>query len=246
MRVHSVETAGWLPLPSTLRPPLENDILDALPPAEWQSLRGSLTQGIVPRGVALQRQARPGAYLYFSSGGVCSVVAHTDAGHAVEVAVIGREGVVGIEVLGREHAAVCDVIVQVAAPRWYRLPIATLASGEYRQLEAMIRDYAVTLATMVCQTVACNTFHSVDQRLARWLLMVVDRVDTDAIVLTHDLLALMLGVRRATVTLAVGALQRVGAIRYSKGLVRIVSRPALRAAACSCYVPPALEASRLA
>jgi len=246
MRGHSIEAAGWLPVPSTFRAPLQNDILDTLPPAEWQSLRESLTYGFLPRGVALLRQARPGAFLYFPCGGVCSVVAHTDAGHAVEVALIGREGVVGIEALGREHAAVCDVIVQVPAPRCYRLAADALRRRQHHQLEAIIRDYAVTLVATVCQTVACNTFHSVDRRLARWLLMVIDRVDTDEIVLTHDLLALMLGVRRATVTLAVGALQRVGAIRYRKGLVRIVSRQGLLAAACDCYVPPEMATSRRA
>jgi CRP-like cAMP-binding protein len=231
-------------VPATLDAPVQNDILDALPADEWRSLREFLSHGIIARGVAVQRQARPGSFLYFPCGGVCSVVAHTDAGHAVEVALIGREGVVGLEVLGGDRTAVCDVIVQVAAPRWYRLDATVLRSRCCPRLNALVGGYAVALVGMICQTVACNTFHPVDRRLARWLLMVGDRVDSDEILLTQDLLALMLGVRRATVTLAVGALQRVGAIRYGKGVLHVTSRTALEATACDCYVAPDAGARR--
>ena len=182
----------------------------------------------------------------FPLDGVASMISLGDTGHSVEVATIGCEGMVGLPVfLGGAKAAV-EIFVQVPGEGLH------LSVEAFRQhldraptlTQALLR-YTQALLTQVAQCSACNCYHPVEARCARWLLQTHDRVKGDEFQLTHEFLSLMLGVRRATVTETAGALQARGLIRYYRGVITIVNRKGLEAAACDCYGLISKEYDRL-
>jgi CRP-like cAMP-binding protein len=177
----------------------------------------------------------PITHAYVPIDGVVSLLALMD-GEEVEAGITGSEGLVGVPLLLGTAAAHIRAVCQVAGDAW-RLPADALREemAQPGPLRERLLRYAQALFQQVAQTSGCNRAHPVQERCARWLLMVQDRVGTDTFQLTQEFLAQMLGVRRPSVTVVMGALQQAGLLRYHRGQVTILDRPRLEAAACECY-----------
>jgi CRP-like cAMP-binding protein len=185
---------------------------------------------VAPAGAAF-------AHVYFPETAVFSAIHRMSDGAAIEVGTIGNEGMVGIAVLLDAETSVNETVVQIpgtavrVAARWFADRLD--ARPELRHL---LRRYTDAYLTQVAQTAACNRVHGIEARCARWLLMTHDRVgETDQFLLTQEYLAIMLGVRRSSVSVAASALRDAGLIRYSRGAIRVMDRPGLEGAACECY-----------
>jgi CRP-like cAMP-binding protein len=165
-----------------------------------------------------------------------SMIALLEDGHSVEVGVVGREGLVGLPVVLGAGRATTEAMVQMEAPA-LRVRAAELRAAFDRSapLRAVLLRYVQAFHAQVAQGAACNAQHRVDERLARWLLMLHDRAERDEFPVTHEFLALMLAARRPGISVAAGALQRAGAISYTHGKMTVLDRAALEAAACECY-----------
>ena len=178
----------------------------------------------------------PIVHVYFPLSGAMSLLIGLAGGEAVEIATVGNEGMLGAPVfLGAERGAmkaVCQVAGQALK---MRSETFRHSLDEHPDLADLVRRYTHCMLNQVAQTTACNQVHSVQQRMCRWLLMTHDRVGADEFQLTQELLAQMLGVRRPSVTVAAGGLQRAGLIDYTRGRIRIADRAKLEAAACGCY-----------
>jgi hypothetical protein len=170
-----------------------------------------------------------------------------DDGSSIEIATIGNEGIVGIPVfLGAQSMGARDLYqVQVPGDVLAMEASAFLSAAQREPLRGLVQRYAQALFTQVTQQVACNGLHSVEERCSRWMLLTHDRVGSNDFPLTQEFLAQMLGVRRASVTLAAGALQRAGFIRYGRGRVTINDREGLENASCECYRIMRTEFDRL-
>jgi CRP-like cAMP-binding protein len=214
-----------------------NKLLASLPQEEYQRIAPLLRTTSMPLRTVLHKQDEPIENVYFPSGGACSLVKTLEDGQVAEVATVGAEGAVGIGVFFGQFLADCDVIVQVAGPG------VEVMSADAFNVEMNLRGaffnhvirYNQALMSQIMQTTACNGLHSAEQRCCRWLLMTHDRAGTDEFKLTHEFLAMMLGVRRPTVTLVVASLQRARLINYRRGFVAIVNREGLETASCECY-----------
>jgi CRP-like cAMP-binding protein len=201
----------------------------------------ALTADLQPRELSARAHVvalgQPTESVHFPLSCVCATVAQGNRGIGVEVATVGNDGMAGLAVfLGVDSVASLDTYVQ--------LPGTALAmdAAAFRThvekdptLHAIMGRYTQALLTQLAQSSACNRLHTAEQRCARWLLMTHDRVDRDDFELTHELIAQMLGVRRATVTEIAGALQDAGAIRYQRGVMSVVNRGILRQRCCECY-----------
>jgi|SRR5579883_2005658 len=223
-------------MPTTDGPRGSNRLLARLPGDEYRLLAPSLNPVTLVSGETLFRPHEPLAFLYFPLDGVVSLVIRAETRIALEVATIGNEGVVGLPILLGADRLPYECVVQV--PGWFlRLPAA--AARELAAAESTLRDdagrYALALLAQISQSLACNGLHPAVQRCARWLLMTHDRVLTEEFLLTHDYLAQMLGVRRATVTTVLGELRQAGLLDYRRGAVVILDRSGLEAAARACY-----------
>jgi CRP-like cAMP-binding protein len=216
--------------------PIDNRLLARLPPQELSRLEPRLEMVPLHFKETLHEQAKPIDHVYFPVSGVVSNVTDLRDGGTVETGTIGREGMTGVAALLGESTSTARVFVQVEG-RGYRLSARDLAAhleSENELLRHSLR-YANVLLAMVSQTAACNRSHSLEERMARWLLMTRDRVDDDTFPLTQEFLGQMLGVRRPTVSLAGATLQKAGLIRYTRGRITILDRPALESASCECY-----------
>jgi CRP-like cAMP-binding protein len=173
---------------------------------------------------------------YFCNSGLISVLTVFPDGKCVEVGLVGREGMVGMPLIAGFHTAATRAIVQIDATA-FRLDGAALVAilQQFPTLDRRLQQAAQIMSMELTQVAACNRLHEVDERLARWLLMSADRIGSDEIPLTQELLAQMLGTRRSSVTVSAGILQRAGLISYTRGDVRIVDRSGLEEAACDCY-----------
>ena len=185
-------------------------------------------------------------HAYFPLSGVISLVITLKGGETVEVATIGNEGLAGTPLcLGAERGAVKAVCQVTGQALRMRAEHFRRSVDEHPELQAVVRRYTQGLFDQVAQTTACNHVHSVQARMCRWLLMTHDRVGADEFHLTQEFLAQMLGVRRPSVTVAAGILQRAGLIRYQRGRIRIADRAGLEAGACECYEAVRQEFDRL-
>lgn len=223
------------PAAATARAP-GNLILNRLPPEERQRLVDQLEQVDLPLGMHLSEPEAPVEFVHFPTSGAISTVATTSVGESVEVFLGGREGFSGMPALFNQPEMAHGVTVQVAG-RAYRMRAAAfrtavLTMPTLRDLVYRTIYLRIALST---QSVLCNRLHEVEPRLARWLLTLADRVESDQVQVTQEYIAEMLGARRSTVTLAAGALQQRGLISYSRGKVRILDRPGTMQAACECY-----------
>lgn len=208
-----------------------------LPPAEYARLGALMKSVALTHKLSLLKRDQPIQYVYFPENGVCSLTTSMKDGSAVEVATVGREGVVGFELFIGSPRATVDGFVQVPGDSGLRMSAATFVEEIEKKgaFHDAIARYAQALLGQIVQTAACNRLHKVPARAARWLLLTHDRVDGNVFPLSHEFLSFMLGVDRSTVTLVAGGLQKAGLIRYVHGRVTIVDRPALDAVACECY-----------
>jgi CRP-like cAMP-binding protein len=224
----------------------QNRLLRALPRDEYARLLPSLTATRLHLKDTLIEPGVPIRDVYLVREGVCSVIATEQEGGALEVGTIGPEGLVGLPVLLGADAMPYRVIVQIPGSAW------RLTADAFRQvvderpaLRHLLLRYAQYFTDVVAQSAACNQLHTLEERCARWLLMTHDAVEGDTFELTHEFLALMLGVRRPGVTVAMGALQGEGIVRYMRGRVKILDRPRLEEASCGCYHIVRTERDRL-
>ena len=214
-----------------------NSLLASLPPDEFQRLSANLTWRSLKVRQALHKRGEPIAEIYFPGRSVCSITNTMEDGGIVEVATVGKEGFLGVGVIMGNPIAPGDAFVQIAAE-----PAAVISMEAFnRELEhrgalyKAVTRYSQAFMSLLMQSVACNGLHSAEERCCRWLLMTHDRIVQDEFPLTHEFLAVMLGVRRPTVTLVMAELSRAGIISHVRGRVRIVDRKGLEAASCECY-----------
>jgi CRP-like cAMP-binding protein len=214
---------------------LRNGVLAALPANELERIERDLTLVDLPYKQVLIEHNQPIEAVYFPVAGMVSLISLMADGSGIEVASIGREGVVGVPTfLGCETMA-GQAVTQIAGSA-LRMPVPAFreAAAECEVLSARLGRYTQALLTLVSQSSGCNRVHLVEPRCARWLLMVEDRVGR-SFPLTHLFLSQMLGVRRATVTEVLGRFQDAGLIEYRRGRITIVDRGGLEGAACECY-----------
>lgn len=174
----------------------------------------------------------------FPGRALCSLVLTMEDGASAEIAVVGREGVVGVEAALGVRVAACDATVQLAGEgHAFAMSVDTFQEelAKSAVFESIVRKYARGFVGFIMQSVGCNARHSVDERCCRWLLHAHDRLATDEMALTHDLLSTMLGVRRPTITLVMSDLSQAGIVSTRRGLLRIINREALEARVCDCY-----------
>jgi CRP-like cAMP-binding protein len=214
----------------------QNRLLRALPLAEYASLLPQLTPVRLGLKQVLIEPDTPIGDVYFIRSGVGSMIADEQEGGAVEVGTIGPEGFIGLPVLMGADRMPYRVFVQVEGDAW-RLSVDAFRRlvDERPAVRHLLLRFAQTFSDQLSQSVACNRLHTLDERCARWLLMTHDRVHGASFELTHEFLSLMLGVRRAGVTVAMGTLQGAQLIRYVRGRVTVLDRPRLEEASCGCY-----------
>jgi CRP-like cAMP-binding protein len=216
----------------------QNLLLAALPAAVHRRITRSLQTISLNLRDVLHKPGAPIENVYFPGGGFCSILTVLEDGSMVEVATVGREGMLGVAaILDRSGPAPSVTMVQAAADTCYRMSIAAFRRELQRRgpFYALLTRYAVAHLGFVMQSTACNAKHSVEQRLARWLLLAHDRVGEDDFPMTQEFAAMMLGASRPAVTMVAGTLQRAGLIAYHRGMLRIVNRKKLEAASCECY-----------
>jgi CRP-like cAMP-binding protein len=213
-----------------------NQLLHVLSIDEYEWLRPQLIPTRLRLKQVLIEPDEPIQFVYFVREGVCSMIATEQEGGDIEVGTIGNEGFVGVPVLLGSETTPYRVFVQVEGDAW-RLSVEAFRrmTDERADIRRLLLRYAQHLSDQFAQGVACNRLHTLEERCARWLLMTRDRVHQDEYELTHEFLALMLGVRRAGVTVAMGTLQNAGILRYSRGRVTVLDRRRLEEASCDCY-----------
>jgi CRP-like cAMP-binding protein len=215
---------------------LANHLLAVLSSEERERLLRSAKSESFEAHQVLYASGREITHVYFPVGGMVSVVVKLTDAAAVEVVTIGNEGVVGIPVILGLTSTAMEALWQIPG-RALKIPAGALREEIRRtdSLNRLLLRYAEAVMVQIAQQVACNRSHSMEQRCARWLLRTHDRVEGDEFPLTQQFLAQMLGVRRATVTIVAGDLQKARLIDYRRGRIRIVDRRGLEGAACECY-----------
>lgn len=215
---------------------MRNRILGALPHEEFAHLQPYLEEVNLEKGEILYLTGDTIEYAYFPEKGLFSLVSTTETGSSIEVAMIGREGGVGLPVILRNHQIPYEVSVQCTTVA-HRIRAQTLQEefDKGQTLHELMLRYLNVLFAQISQSLICNRFHTLDATLSRWLLTVQDRVNSDHLDLTHETISNTLGVPRTAVTMAAGALQKAGIIRYSRGKISILNRARLEARSCECY-----------
>ena len=232
-----------MPLPHS---PEQNHILAALPAAELEGLAASLELVAMPLGQMLYEPGERLQHAYFPTTAIVSLHYVMESGASAESAGVGNEGVVGIALFMGGDTMPSSAVVQTAGHA-YRLD-GRLLKQEFSRgglMQGLLLRYTQALIMQMTQTGACNRHHSVEQQLCRWLLLTLDRVSSHELVMTQELVASMLGVRREGITEAVGNLQRGGVISCRRGHISVVERSGLEARACECYAVVRKELSRL-
>lgn len=213
-----------------------NRLLDLLPPGEASRIHAKLDLVTPKLREVVFEDGEPIRYVYFPAGSIVSLLALMENGEAVEVGTIGNEGMAGLPLLLGARSSPGRAFQQVVGPA-YRMRAQDFLEevGRRERFSEILHLYMQYFFIQVAQGTACNRLHPTEERCARWLLQTRDRVDADEFPLTHEFLAQMLGVRRATVTVTAGTLQKAGLIEYQRGIVRVLDAAALEAAACECY-----------
>jgi CRP-like cAMP-binding protein len=224
----------------------KNHLLAALPADVFGRLEPHLEPVSMPLGSPIYESGGRLQHVYFPTNSIVSLLYVLENGASAEIAVVGNEGVVGISLFMGGDTTPSRAVVQ-SAGEGYRLKAAILKSEFERggQLMQLLLRYTQALITQMCQTAVCNRHHSVEQQLCRWLLLSLDRLASNELVMTQELIANMLGVRREGVTEAAGNLQRAGLIRYSRGRITVLDRPGLERSVCECYAVVKKEFDRL-
>ena len=227
--------------------PERNDLLALLPDPIKNRVFPLLREVELPLGKEIYAAGQEVRYVYFPADCIISLLYVMLDGHSAEISVVGREGIVGIAVFMGGESTPSRAIVQSAGSA-YRLP-ATELKREFNNDQAMrmlMLRYTQALITQMAQTAVCNRHHSIDQQLCRWLLLSLDRLPTNDLTMTQELIANMLGVRREGVTEAAGKLQKLGVINYQRGHISVLDRPRLEQLSCECYAVVKEETDRLA
>lgn len=226
--------------------PKRNHLLDALPDVEFQRIKANLELVTMPLGEVLYESGGRLKHVYFPTTSIVSLLYVMENGASAEIAVVGNEGILGISLFMGGETTPSRAIVQ-SAGFGYRLK-SQLIKEEFNRngpVMHLLLRYTQALITQMSQTAVCNRHHTVEQQLCRWLLLSLDRLESDELSMTQELIANMLGVRREGVTEAAGKLQREGLIHYSRGRIQVVNRPGLEARSCECYQVVKTEFDRL-
>jgi CRP-like cAMP-binding protein len=223
-----------------------NYLLAALPEAEWQRWLPELESIGMPLGQVLYESGNTLSHVYFPTTSIVSLLYVMEDGASAEIAVVGNEGIVGISLFMGGGSTPSRAVVQ-SAGRGLRLK-AQMMKNEFDKngpvLHLLLR-YTQALITQMSQTAVCNRHHSLDQQLCRWLLLSLDRLQGDELVMTQELIANMLGVRRGGVTEGALRLQEAGLIRYARGRITVLDRAGLERRTCECYAVVKKEYDRL-
>ena len=231
---------------SARQSPRQNQLLAALPEADYERLLPQLELVPLPLGWALYESGSEQGYVYFPTDSIVSLLYVMEDGSSAEIAIAGNEGVVGIALFMGGETTPSRAVVQSAGYA-YRLRASVLKAEFDRggPLQHLLLRYTQALLTQMAQTAVCNRHHSVEQQLCRWLLLSLDRLPSNELTMTQELIANMLGVRREGVTEAAGKLQAAGLIHYSRGRITVLDRPNLEARVCECYAVVKRECDRL-
>jgi len=232
-----------MPLPHS---PNQNHLLAALPAAEFERLAPRLELVPMLLGETLYEPGGQLSHVYFPTTAIVSLLYIMESGLSAEIAGVGNEGVLGISLFMGGDTTPSSAVVQTAG-HGYRLQ-ARLLKEEFNRaglMQRLLLRYTQALVTQMFQTAACNRHHSIEQQLCRWLLLSLDRLPTNELVMTQELVANALGVRREGITEAAGKLQRAGVIRYRRGHISVLERSGLEAGACECYAVVKKEIGRL-
>ena len=226
--------------------PRRNRLLAALPDGEYRALAAQLEPTPMPLGLAVYESGAPQGYVYFPTDSIVSLLYVLEDGASTEIAVTGNEGLVGISLFMGGETTPSRAVVQYAGAAW-RIPADTLSEAfhEAGVLMDEILLYIQILYTQVAQTAVCNRHHNLQQQLSRWLLLSLDRMDTNVIAMTQELIAGMLGVRREGITRAAGELQKQHVIEYRRGSITVIDRHRLEKMCCECYEVVRQETERL-
>jgi CRP-like cAMP-binding protein len=226
--------------------PRQNHLLAALPAEECACLLPHLELVSMPLGDALCEPGAQMRHVYFPTTAIVSLLYVMEDGASAEIAVVGNEGIVGVSLFMGGETTTSRAVVQ-SAGHAYRLTGQLLKDAFFRAgpMQRLLLRYTQALLTQMAQTAVCNRHHSVDQQLCRWLLLSLDRLPSNELTMTQELIANMLGVRREGVTEAAGKLQHADLIRYSRGKITVVDRPGLEARVCECYQVVKKEFDRL-
>jgi CRP-like cAMP-binding protein len=232
-----------MPLPFN---PRQNRVLAALPIADQERLFPLLESRALPLGSVLYESGGEMSHVYFLVAGIVSLLYVMEDGSSAEIAVVGNEGAVGISLFMGGDSTPSRAVVQSAAQA-YRLDAGLLKKEFARagELQHLLLRYTQVLITQMAQTAVCNRHHSLEQQLCRWLLLSLDRLPTNELTMTQELIANMLGVRREGVTHAASKLQEAGLIHYSRGHIVVTNRPGLELKVCECYAVVKRESDRL-
>ena len=223
-----------------------NELLAALLPTDRARIYPYLQRVVMPRGMVLYEPGDVLRYVYFPADCIVSLLYVMENGDSAEISVVGNEGLVGVPVFTGGESTPSRAIVQIPGCA-YRL-IARRLKEEFRrqgQMQLLLLRYTQSLLTQMAQTAVCNRLHSVDQQLCRWLLLSLDRIASNQLRMTQESIANMLGVRREGVTIAAAKLQKLGVIRYSRGVVTVLNRQELEHLCCECYAVVKRETDRL-
>jgi CRP-like cAMP-binding protein len=239
--------AGTSAMPeSAHHTPHQNHLLDALPRSDFERIASHLELVPMPLGEVLYESGGQLRHVYFPTTCILSLLYVMEDGAAAEIAIVGNEGILGISLFMGGGTTPSRAIVQ-SAGHAFRLK-ANLLKDEFERFGPtmhLLLRYTQALITQMAQTAVCNRHHSVDQQLCRWLLLSLDRLQSNELSMTQELIANMLGVRREGVTDAAGKLQRAGLIRYGRGKISVVDRRGLEARCCECYQVVKTEFDRL-
>ena len=229
-----------------LHNPRQNHLLDALLKAEYNRICVGLELVHMPIGQVLYEPGGLLKYVYFPTTSIVSLLYVMENGASAEIAVVGNEGILGVSIFMGGDTTPSRAVVQ-SDGYGYRLK-AQLMKDEFNRAGPVLRlllRYTQALITQMSQTAVCNRHHSVEQQLCRWLLLSLDRLQSNELVMTQELISNMLGVRREGVTEAAGKLQKSGLIHYSRGRIEVLDRPGLEKHVCECYHVVKVEFDRL-
>jgi len=226
--------------------PKQNHLLAALPAADYARLAPDLELIQMPLGWAVYESGGQLSYLYFPTTSIISLLYVMESGASAEIAITGNEGLVGISLFMGGESTPSRAVVQ-SAGNAYRLR-ANILKREFARggnLQHLALRYTQALITQMAQTAVCNRHHALDQQLCRWLLLSLDRLESNELLMTQELIANMLGVRREGVTEAAGKLQAAGLIQYGRGHIKVLDRARLEKRVCECYAVVKKEFERL-
>jgi CRP-like cAMP-binding protein len=226
--------------------PKMNDLLAALPPIVWERWLPQLEPVDLALGKVLYESGGTMSHVYFPTTAIVSLLYVMEDGASAEIAVVGNEGIVGVSLFMGGGSTPSRAVVQ-SAGQGFRLRAEMLKDefGKAGPVMHLLLRYTQALITQMAQTAVCNRHHSLDQQLCRWLLLSLDRLHGDELVMTQELIANMLGVRRVGVTEAAHKLQRAGLIRYVRGHITVLDRVGLEKRTCECYSVVKNEYDRL-